>query len=94
MTTPRQLPNVALWGLEDIYKELEKAEALLAALVDPRAEPTRTTYILNLSNTRLALSRAREKVISLHPKACQPRRGLASGGMAGGASSTDEGGAR
>lgn len=64
----RELSNTALRTLEDVYRDLLKAEKHLSVLVNGN-EMTRTGTIATAAQAQLAIRQARESITAVHPKA-------------------------
>lgn len=66
----RELSNTALRALEDVYREVMKAEKHLALLTNGGdAGMTRTGIIATAAQAQVALGQAREYITQAHPKA-------------------------
>jgi hypothetical protein len=67
----RELSNTARRTLEDVYKELMKAEKHLTMLTNGGGggDMTRTGIIATAAQAQLAIRQARECITSVHPNA-------------------------
>lgn len=66
----RDLPNAALWGFEYAYARMQEVERELAAIMADNTLP-RAVVNRRVQAARLAVSKARERIVEVHPRAPQ-----------------------